>query len=608
MFFAGMAKGFSEALAGERQQAAQKAERDAAREDAILQHLTTSDDPEIASMALTGLLSKGSAQKPAKGLRGFLGEMQGNPMLPTIRDLISRGREVPTPGKPIPMEPPQGEVPPALAAVPEAQGGAALPAGGPTQPGSQPMARPMPAAQAPPGPVQFNEGPSEGSTTVPRQVFMPPAEKAAAAEEAQYTGRARAYEKMSPAARAAILPGRVQTSHSVTDKDGNVTVYDNMGNIVQQLAGAGKPTPVNATTAKFNEAVKALRATNPNLTEAAAQQQVLTEQRQATVTGAATATARLSAVNQGLLNAHEQLQGIRLNNQLRERVLNGQLNYKEALGIATNVLRMRPDATTDDVNSWVESLMAGGGGAAGGASAAPESATTPGPPAPPAAGAAGATATPSPTAAVAPPAPGTAPGATPTRAQLPPRQPFGKLGAQEQKTLEVIGGARLMMDNVMRLLQGREQQNSIGAKVRGLMQAGQAGLGFSPSDPTYKELDTALQHLQVFSTSPYLQGIRAGAYVKKVMENTPNITDTPMRMMDKLRNLKLNFDMIESEIGAPKPVVSHDTSIHQPQGVINAAAAPPGAEGGPLRKAIPSGNGGGTAESTDGGKTWHKVQ
>lgn len=184
-FFAGLAGGYNTALTQDRQLQAQKDEARATRENAALQHLVSSDDPEIASMAMTGLLQQG--RKPSKGLRGFFNETEGNPMLPTIRQLMAQGKQVPNQGAPTPNEPPQGEVPASLA-----EGGAALPAGSPTEPGSKPM---TPAMGAPPGPVAFHEGPSTGTHTVPRQAFLTPMERLRQTEEMKVSAPLTALSK-----------------------------------------------------------------------------------------------------------------------------------------------------------------------------------------------------------------------------------------------------------------------------------------------------------------------------------------------------------------------------------------------------------------------------
>jgi hypothetical protein len=113
-FFAGLASSFTENLKGHRAEQQRQAEQQADRESRILEHLSTSDDPEIASMALTGLISQAGPRKPKKGLKGWFGEVEQNPMLPTIRQLISAGKDTPDRPRNLadqPMQEPSGPEP-----------------------------------------------------------------------------------------------------------------------------------------------------------------------------------------------------------------------------------------------------------------------------------------------------------------------------------------------------------------------------------------------------------------------------------------------------------------------------------------------------------------
>lgn len=107
MFLAGFANAFANNLAQDRAQNQQLTEQRQQRENAILTHLSTSDDPEIASRAVAGLMDQASGRRPLKGIRGFLNETEGNPALPAIRQLIMAGRQ-PQPGAPGSMAQPSG--------------------------------------------------------------------------------------------------------------------------------------------------------------------------------------------------------------------------------------------------------------------------------------------------------------------------------------------------------------------------------------------------------------------------------------------------------------------------------------------------------------------
>lgn len=73
-----------------------------AREGKVFEALINSPDPEIKAMAVTGLLSSAQPMKRKSGIRGWLGEMQANPMLPQIQALINTPvtTEEPIPGLP----------------------------------------------------------------------------------------------------------------------------------------------------------------------------------------------------------------------------------------------------------------------------------------------------------------------------------------------------------------------------------------------------------------------------------------------------------------------------------------------------------------------------
>lgn len=92
--------------------------------DRVFQHLLASRDPELQSLALSGMMNPISRKK---GFRGFLGEIEANPFLDRI---VSRMNEE------VPVEstaptPPQGPPPP--------PGSAAMSTNTPVEPGSAPI-------------------------------------------------------------------------------------------------------------------------------------------------------------------------------------------------------------------------------------------------------------------------------------------------------------------------------------------------------------------------------------------------------------------------------------------------------------------------------------
>lgn len=166
-FFSGFAQGMHDALEKDRQLSAQRDEANAQRENATLMHLSTSPDPDIASAALTGLVSQ-TTGKRSKGLAGFFNETQKNPAFPTIRNLISQGR------------PMAGNTPAAASSGTEAGTGTT-----PGEPGS--AALPSRSLVSPVAGPPSAAGPAP-TATVPRKVFLTPVEQARAEEEAKVQG------------------------------------------------------------------------------------------------------------------------------------------------------------------------------------------------------------------------------------------------------------------------------------------------------------------------------------------------------------------------------------------------------------------------------------
>jgi hypothetical protein len=162
-----------------------------------------------------------------------------------------------------------------------------------------------------------------------------------------------------------------------------------------------------------------------------------------------------------------------------------------------------------------------------------------------------------PAAPTAPTAPTPTPALTPQQKPgLPPNLNVAKLGEQEQGAHDVITTARPMMERARVLISqlgGGASDNSVGAKARGMKAAVQSWAGFNPSSPAYKELLPLLQHIRVYALSPYLHGIRNGAFVAALQENAPENTDTPAHMTVKLDNLEKNFADIEAGFGSAPP-------------------------------------------------------
>ncbi len=170
-FFTGFAGEFGRQLGENRRLEADRAERQSQLETSILQHLSSSTDPEIASRAVAGMLGLvGPSAKRSKGLRGFLGETDANPNLPMLRDFIMAGR-------------PGGEESSAPAPAP-VPGSAAMPATSVQTPGATMGSTPPPGTPGAPTLVTPTPGASTattpGAAPKPRQVFRLPEEQALA--------------------------------------------------------------------------------------------------------------------------------------------------------------------------------------------------------------------------------------------------------------------------------------------------------------------------------------------------------------------------------------------------------------------------------------------
>ena len=319
--------------------------------------------------------------------------------------------------------------------------------------------------------------------------------------------------------------------------------------------------------------------------------------------------ARLAGLRQRAINESARLPGIQMAQEVQRRALNGQLTADEAYKIASPII-IANRGTTDDLNEMVTALT---GGTAGGTPTAPAAQPPPGGPASatpastsaavPPPGAAQATpavppevqqvlkgagpgrhtlsdgsvwnlsATGAITADTAPvppaggagsaPAPAGTPGGeagtttppAPAKPGLPGNLNVAKLGETEQGAHDVITAARPMMERARAIIQqlGGADANSVAAKGKGLKAAVQSWAGFNPSSPAYKELLPLLQHIRVYALSPYLHGIRNGAFVSALQENAPENADTPAHMITKLDNLEANFKDIERGFGSAPP-------------------------------------------------------
>lgn len=575
-FFSGLAQGFSEAQTQDRQLQAQRDEAAAQRENSVLQLIASQhSDPEVRASALATMMTPRTGGK--SGMGRFFNEAQKNPMLPTLQALMKSGKpQVAEPGPSQMAEPPA-----ALAAATPPPGSDALPAGSPIEPGGPPLSMAAVHNQLP--------QPAGVTATVPRGGLFTPAE--VKGQEAEATARGHIVGTLQGADTAfggGSLSGTGDPNHDAALKSlvkahalglNPVHSYNAAGDLVVSLGdqvvatipNAGKPMAVESQieSQARNLFVQAQGSAQPiTMDEARTQarsaaatattaKQATTESRATTAAATAAvapemAQTRMASLRQRMVNQVAALPGIQMGAEQKRRALNGQLTAAEAAHTAATFLANRPGATSDDFNEMVAALS---GGTAGSTPTAPAATPPPAAAQPVVAGDVPVpTATPPPAAAAA---------ATPAaKPGLPPGKSLYKPNAQEQGSLDTIEAAKPMMQRVRGLLKGHETENTWGNTFQGVKAEVQSAVGHNPSNPMYAQLDPLIQHLKVFALGPYLHGIRNGAFVKSVSDNTPTLTDTPARIIQKLDNLEQNFADIEAAVGSIKP---------------KAGGAPPGA-------------------------------
>lgn len=173
------------ALAGgflDRKDHYEKIQRDQAadaqrREGLIFQHLLGSDDPEIQSLALTGLLDTANPRRKSAGFRGWIGETDASPYLQQVQQLIAT--PVVEQRRTLPSRQAVGAS--SLATPPPPQG-AAMSQSSPVQPGGPTQEPPQmntPPPQVPQlGGMQMQQSPPQPyAVERARRVFLTGADK-----------------------------------------------------------------------------------------------------------------------------------------------------------------------------------------------------------------------------------------------------------------------------------------------------------------------------------------------------------------------------------------------------------------------------------------------
>lgn len=596
----GLAQGFMARKGEVEQQNIRAGELAQQRETTVYNALLNSKDPTAQALAVSGLVESTQPKSRKSGLQGWLGEREQSPIFqqllqytntpqttttttPEVPASFSTGAPQALPGGQVQSIPPSPSIQPTVS-----QPGASAAAPGTSAVQGGPPPAPSGYAQTA-GPSGLTLSRLETPSYTTTQTRYPDLGLSAAAQtEAQQYGSARGHLEgilaateginLDPQSKRLMINRAMGfPEHYTTDTNGDVHLISGGEDFGVVAQGAGR---ASAAEAQIQSQANDLYSTGQYLTRAealiAARQGAAAattgKQQSAAVAGAVAApmaAARLANMRARLANELAQLPEIQANAELKQRALNGQLTQEEASRIAAQLLANRPGATSDDFNDWVAALRG-----TPGSTAAPTAPTAPGapptitPPSAPgtvpavaaaaaAAGAAGAGTT----GTGAPPAVTTATGAPAAASpqgqpgHLPSGKSLYKLNAGEQTVLDTIEGAKSMMDRVMKLIGTNISDDLVtqtGERLHGIGQNIESRAGYSPSDPTYKELIPLIEHLRVFAGSPYLHGIKNGAYVQAVQDNIPEPTDSKARIRDKIANMQKNFKDIEDAIGSGK--------------------------------------------------------
>ena len=170
-WFEGLVGGFSRRRTEVEAEERRSQELTADRERRVLEHLTTSTDPEVKSMAYSELLGMTGAPKQKGGLRGWVGLFEKNDALRRIQGLMQSPVQQTVQGLPsAPIRPARGDEPPQAPPVVQGRMGEpfneqAAAAVQPTPPMSQ-ILKPSPQATAAAATIEGEgpEGPPQGPT------------------------------------------------------------------------------------------------------------------------------------------------------------------------------------------------------------------------------------------------------------------------------------------------------------------------------------------------------------------------------------------------------------------------------------------------------------
>lgn len=601
-FLGGLARGFGDAAGENRRTASQESEARAAREQKALEWLSQADDPEIAHAAVSGLLDMATGQRKVGGLDKFLGRRdQGvHPAVAHVLQLM----QSPAMSPGVPVRQGIGSLSAAMPPTPAGQagGGPASPAqlgspSGDAAAGPPPAPGPLTPAMTGVAPGQLQAAPLIGRgdpVPHPRQVFLTPQQRAAQAADLATRTKVTEAEQVG----AAGVRGTAAGLRAAGVPDNEITLA-----LRGKVGGAGQfavhPEGVVSTDEILANNPGAKDTTGNPLTPGKfvrTQQTAGGTQYVPTVAPASAAPKPPRYLSNQLINGKPAT--IRVWPDGRQEFVSWQAARDSTVTV-----------TNEDGSQEAIHIPAAFSGGQGGGGTAP-------PPAP-GAGSATPAATPSPGAGGPPgmPAPvarGSAPtGGVRTRgaqaknvtvkladgqvvaaweqangALLDPatKQPFpagtmkitaaaanaAKPNANEQKVLDTIAASRPIIESVRGLLKGRESDNGLIASGVARLNTMESAAGFSPSSTLYKQLIPLVDHLKILATSPYLQGIRNGTYIKQIQQFLPDTRDTPAAIMTKIAGLDQTLPQIEAAMS------------HGPTGGGGGSAATAGGPPGPV--------------------------
>ena len=163
-----------------------------AREGKVFESLLSSTDPEVQSLAMTGLLTSAQPSLRKSGLRGWLGEMAQNPITAQMQKLIGTPVQTEEPVMGVPSRSTTGYI----GTPPGQTGSLAQSETAATEPGAPPLTAPQPEPTAA---LQTTEQPAPvmGTQTItkPRQLFMSPEEVASMPYRGRFIGLRSEMEK-----------------------------------------------------------------------------------------------------------------------------------------------------------------------------------------------------------------------------------------------------------------------------------------------------------------------------------------------------------------------------------------------------------------------------